>query len=55
MNGNSTVNALDAALVSSASGKSIAANTFRCDVNGNGVVNSLDTALVTQRSGNSLP
>ncbi len=55
VNGNSAVNALDAALVSSASGKPIAANNFRCDVNANGSINSLDTALTTQRSGNSLP
>ncbi len=55
VNGNSAVNALDAALVSSASGKAVAANNFRYDVNVNGAINSLDTALTTQRSGNTQP
>lgn len=55
VNGNAAVNALDAALVSSASGKAVAANNFRCDVNANGAINSLDTALTTQRSGNTQP
>jgi alpha-L-fucosidase len=55
VNGNSAVNALDAALVSKASGKAVDAATFRCDVNANGSVNSLDSALASQRSGTSAP
>lgn len=55
VNGNSAVNALDAALVSKSSGKTIDATTFRCDVNGNGSINSLDSALTSQRSGTSAP